>query len=368
MNFELMPAYKKFLFLLKCKGLKYAYNYAYFNLFWTARHPLISKLLYWKEAYPSYIEVEVTTRCNLRCVLCERTYWDEPNTDMTFEQFRMIVDQFPKLKWIGLTGIGESFMNKDFMKMLWHVKSKNIMVELYDTFYFINEKIARELLDMEIDIIFLSLDAATKETYEKIRIGSNFERVVNNMKTLVRLRGERNSVFPRMHFHFIVSKLNYHEIPQYIELVDSLGGREKFRIQFSRMLHEFSQTREFFMDVPPDIIAETDRKAKEAGIPVIWNLDAALNKKPVNQCVEWTMPFVFATGHVIPCCSGNEAGRRDFQKATALGNVFEQEFKDIWNGAKYRDLRKLLRQCKTPRPCIDCCLYELKKPAGRGHS
>ena len=64
------------------------------------------------------MEIEVTTRCNLKCIICEHTYWDEPNRDMSFEQFKGIVDQFPKLKWIGLTGIGESFINKDFMKML----------------------------------------------------------------------------------------------------------------------------------------------------------------------------------------------------------------------------------------------------------
>lgn len=360
MNFELMPVYKKLLFLLRTKGLKYTYNYIYFNALWTTRNPLITKLLFLLESYPSYIEVEVTTRCNLRCILCERTYWEEPNRDMTFEQFKMIIDQFPRLKWIGLTGIGESFMNKDFMKMLRYVKSKGVLVELYDTFYFIGEKISKELLDLGIDIIFLSLDAATKETYEKIRVGSDFDRVVSNVRTLIKLREEAGSIFPRMHFHFVVNKLNYHEIPQYIELIDSLSKREKFRIQFSRMLHEFKQTKDYFMDVPPEIIEETEKRAKEAGIPVLWNLDAACNKKPLHQCVEWTMPFIFVSGHVIPCCSANEAGRRDFQKASAMGNVFEQSFRDIWHGEKYNNLRRFLKQGEIPPACVDCCLYNLK--------
>jgi MoaA/NifB/PqqE/SkfB family radical SAM enzyme len=237
------------------------------------------------------------------------------------------------------------------------------LVELYDTFYFIDKKIAEELIELEIDIIFVSLDAATRETYERIRIGSSFDRVINNVRTMIKQREERNSVFPRLYFHFIVNKLNYQEIPQYIELVDSLSEHEKFRIQISRMLHEFDQTRDLFMDVPDKIIKETEKKAKDAGIPVVWNLDVASNKKPIQQCVEWTMPFIFVTGHVIPCCSGNEAGRRDFQKATALGNVFEQSFKDIWYGEKYKKLRELLKQGKIPPACIDCCLYDLNTPS-----
>lgn len=360
MNFELMPIHKKLFFLLREKGLRYTYNYIYFNALWTTRHPLITKLLHRLESYPPYIEIEVTTRCNLRCILCERTYWNEPGRDMSLEQFRMIVDQFPRLKWIGLSGIGESFMNKDFMAMLSYVKSRNIMVEMYDTFYFTDERTAKELIDMEVDIIFVSLDAATKETYEKIRVGSSFERVVNNVKTLIRLKEERNAAFPRLHFHFVVNKLNYHEIPLYIELVDSLSSREKYRIQFSRMLHEFEQTKDMFMEVPENIINETQRKAQEAGIPVIWNLDASCSKKRIDQCVEWTMPFIFVTGHVIPCCSTNEAGRRDFQKATALGNIFEQRFEDIWHGEKYTRLRKLLKEGRIPAPCVNCCLYDFR--------
>jgi MoaA/NifB/PqqE/SkfB family radical SAM enzyme len=316
-------------------------------------------MLHWWEPYPSYIEIEVTTRCNLRCILCERTYWDEPNKDMSFEEFKMIGDQFPRLKWIGLTGIGESFINKDFIKMLRYVKERNIFVEIYDTFFFIDEKISNELIDLGIDIIFVSLDAATKETYEKIRVGSNFERVINNIQTFIKLRRERKAAFPRLHFHFVVNKLNYHEIPQYIELIDSFSKEEKFRIQFSRMLHEFEQTKGFFMEVPEKIIQDTEFKARDKGIPVIWNLDIHTSKKPVYRCVEWTMPFIFVTGHVIPCCSGNEAGKRDFQKRTALGNIFEQNFKDIWNGEKYKQLRRSLKKGKVPLQCKNCCLYKV---------
>lgn len=345
-------------FWLKNKGFRCTWNLIYFNIFWVwiRKYPFLIRNLIRFAPYPFYIEIEVTTRCNLRCILCERTYWDEPNRDMSFEEFKNIVDQFPKLKWIGLTGIGESFINKDFMKMLRYVKSRKVYVELYDTFYFIDEKTAKELIEIGVDKIFISLDAATKETYEKIRIGSNFERVVNNVRNLHRLKREIDSHFPEIAFHYIINKYNLQEIPQYVDLVYSIA-QDKAEIQLTRMLHEYKEVRDLFVEIPDDVIKSAEKKAKDLGIHLVWNLDVSQNKPPINECIEWTMPFIFVTGHVIPCCSGNEAGNRDFQKKTALGNIFEQGFKEIWYGGKYKTLRKMLLQGKVPLQCKNCCLY-----------
>ncbi|MFC1755621.1 radical SAM protein, partial [Thermoproteota archaeon] len=131
--------------LIEEKGYRCAYNYIYYSAMYNTKNPFLIKLLQLLNPYPVYIEIEVTTRCNLRCIMCEHTYWKEKSQDMPFKDFKMIVDQFPHLIWIGLTGIGESFMNKDFLKMLRYVKSRKISVELFDTFYFIDNEIGQEI-------------------------------------------------------------------------------------------------------------------------------------------------------------------------------------------------------------------------------
>jgi MoaA/NifB/PqqE/SkfB family radical SAM enzyme len=279
---------------------------------------------------------------------------------MSFEEFKGIIDQFPSLRWIGLTGIDESFLNKDFMKMLRYVKSKNVYVELYDNFFLVDEKTADELIDMGIDRILISLDAATKETYEKLRVGSNFERVINNVENLFKLKKEKGNHYPEIDFHYIINKYNLQEVPQYVELVHSLADGEDAHIQFSRLLHEFKEIKNLFTEVSEETIDAASEKAKELGVGLLWNEDVPQTKPPISNCIEWTMPFIFATGDVIPCCAANEAGHRDFQKETALGNVFSQSFKDIWNGEKYKTLRKKLSKGEVPVQCIDCCAYNLK--------
>jgi radical SAM protein with 4Fe4S-binding SPASM domain len=279
---------------------------------------------------------------------------------MTFEEFKKIIDQFPGLKWIGLTGIGESFLNKDFLKMLRYVKSKGIYVEIYDNFYLIDEKTAKELVELSVDKIFISLDAATKEIYEKIRVGSDFERVTNNMRNLIRLKKESGKPFPELAFHCIINKLNIHEIPRYIELAFSISQGEQTVVQITRLLHKFKEIGDLFVEIPEDAVSAAEEKAKDLGVKLIWNRDVPGIKPPVSCCTAWLMPFIFATGHVIPCCTGNEAGRRDFQKETALGNIFEQNFRDIWKGEKYKNLRRMLSQNKVPLPCRDCSAFETK--------
>jgi len=279
---------------------------------------------------------------------------------MTYEQFMKIMSQFPKLKWIGLTGIGESFMHKDFLKMLKYCKSKNIYIELYDNFYFIDENKAKELIEMGVDKIFISLDVATKETYENIRVGSDFDRVTNNMRNLIRLKKEMKKYFPEVAFHCIINKLNIHEIPQYIELAAFLSQGEQANIQITRLLHKFKEINDLFVEIPEDMIKKAEEKAKELEVKLTWNSDVSLTKPDISNCTAWLMPFIFATGHVISCCNGNEAGRRNFQKAGSLGNVFEKDFKDIWNGEKYRNLRRMIREGNVPVQCNDCAAFETK--------
>lgn len=340
-------------------GIKYVYNYLHFNFFYAKQNKFITGLTHRLIKYPPYLEIEVTTRCNLKCIMCEHTYWQEKAQDMSFADFKRIIDEFPKLKWIGLTGIGESFMHKDFLKMLEYVKARRIYVELYDTFYFIDENTANKLIDLKIDMIKPSIDAATKQTYEKIRVNSDFNRVMDNIKNLLKLKQKRQSFFPELEFHYILSKANMHELNKYIELVGSLGGES---ILVTRFLHIFKEIEQLYTEVPDKLICEANKKAQEVGIKLHWSLDVPKHKPPISMCSVWIMPFIFLTGHVIPCCAANEANRRDFQKETSMGNIFEVEhFSEIWNGEKFRNVRKMIKRGLVPKPCIDCCLFNTRK-------
>jgi MoaA/NifB/PqqE/SkfB family radical SAM enzyme len=341
----------------KERGLKEALNYGLFRYSYAIHGPFVASVINRLAPYPTCVEIEVTTKCNLRCTMCEHTYWNEPNVDMTYNQFLHIMKQFPRLRWIGLTGIGESLMNKDFMKMVEYVKERKIYLELFDTFYFWDKVFSRKMVSLGLNRVVPSLDGATAATYESIRVNSKFDRVVQNLRDLFAVKRELKRKLPEVHFHFIVSKKNIDEMLPYLDLTKDIAQGEPISVQFTELLHGYEQIADQVVRIPDSLVSDVEKRACALGTKLNWNRNVNRVKPVFSRCTLWTMPFIFVSGHVIPCCGGNEANARQAQKDTSMGNIFEQDFKTIWNGAKYRALRKELGHGRVPSPCRNCPVF-----------
>ena len=311
------------------KGLKWAYNLTHFQvLYWTSNPELI-KFQYAKKQQPHYLEIEVSTTCNLKCTMCEHTHWNEKNQNMSFEDFKKIVNQFPQLKWLGMTGIGESYCNPEYPKMLEWIKKKGIYVENFDNFCFMDEEKVKQMVDLSMDKMYVSLDAATKETYEKIRVGANWEKVIENICRLDRYKKEKHSAFPELWFHFIVSKDNKHEMIKYLDMIHKLKIDVK-QVQFTILLHAYKEIEDKFVTLSDEEKAEVVSHAMKLGILATFNVNTGDCKSEKANCTAWTQPFIFVDGTMIQCCSMNEQNDRDWQRKTAIGNVLEKDINEIW--------------------------------------
>lgn len=349
--------------LVKRKRFRKLYNYLWVYPFWLnygLRTFLITKIfpLIKYDPFPYFLEIEPTTICPLKCTMCEHTYWNEEGKNLKFSDFKMTVDQFPRLKWLGLTGIGESFSNPDYVKMVEYISTTSRpIIELVDNFYLMNEERARRLIDCGVDIFFISMCGATKETSDKIMGNSDFNIVVKNIKNFVRIKRELNSFTPILNFHYILSKKNIHEALDYLDFIKSLNANE-WEVLYTPLLHGFKEIKqaELTKEEISDIMPKIKEKGKEIGIRVHFNECVNIHR-PISSCSNWIMPFIFVTGEVIPCCSMNEANNRERQKELSMGTVFSTSFKDIWYGQKYTEFRKLIRCNKTPAYCIGCPVY-----------
>lgn len=307
---------------------------------------------------PHSIELEVSTKCNLKCRMCEHTYWDEPGKDLSYEDFKKIVEQFPRLNFVGFSGIGSNFLNKDFLKMLRYLKSKSVFVEIFDPFYLVDEKAAKELVDLSIDLMWMSVDGATKETYEDLRVGSDFDRVINNVKNLIRLKKEMGKELPEIRFHYIVLKPNLHEMEKFVELIHSIADGETPMIQFSQLLHPFEEVKDLAADVPEDIKRRVNEKGKELGIDICWNEYQFREKPPIKNCYNWTMPYIYADGTVQPCCALQEQKDRPFLRKYSIGNVMEKPFTEIWKD-EHKKFRQMIHNNRVPPICTRCQIYDV---------
>ncbi|MGA2128775.1 MAG: hypothetical protein ABSG76_21805 [Xanthobacteraceae bacterium] len=78
---------------------------------------------------PVCLYLETTNRCNLPCTTCPRTFEElEPPANMSFDLFRRIVDQYPKIARVVLHGIGEPLMVPNLPRMIRYLKDRGTYV------------------------------------------------------------------------------------------------------------------------------------------------------------------------------------------------------------------------------------------------
>ena len=110
----------------------------------------------------------------------------------------------------------------------------------------------------------------------------------------------------------------------------------------------------------------TKARAEELGVSIAWNWNTEQEKPPIQMCTAWIMPYIFVSGHVIPCCVGNEANQRELQKKLSLGNVNERSFKEIWDSPEYKEFRMMIRRGETPPQCRDCGVFAVDRGLSGG--
>lgn len=381
-----MLDYRKTVFYLyKTKGFRAAYNFIYvklfvvegegsWGLFYLFLRPLFKIFPSLSERlcpYPSNLEIEMTTICNKKCIMCEHTYWkkgEQEQRHLTFREFKKIVDQFPNLKWVNLTGEGDAFLNPDYLKMISYLKKRRVPIFLVDSFDLINKDIAEKLLDLGVDGIWMSIDAATKKTYNKIKVGCNFDRAIKNFKYMLDLKKKKGIPIPEFCFRYTINKFNVHEMPKFVELIASLGTREEFgprsHIDFTGLLG-FKETQHLFVEkIPNEILEETIKRSKELNIPISFShIGKGKDLPPLHCCIAWYEPYILMGGYVMPCCSVLMSNKRPLLRKYAFGNLLEKPFREIWNSARYRKFRRMIpkKDGKVPVLCAGCRGYDTTK-------
>jgi radical SAM protein with 4Fe4S-binding SPASM domain len=304
---------------------------------------------------PRSIQIECTTRCNLKCTMCEISYWTEPGGDLEIEKLRTMLDHLPRLRRVDLTGIGEALMNRGFFKALKLLKSRGLYVTLNDNFTMMTEEAARRIVELGVDQIFLSLDGATKQTYEQIRVGANFEKVVGNARRLVEIKRQMGKKRPEVKVNAVVSAGNYREIPEIIDLSHDIGIG---MVQFVNVMIFENTAGLDTSAIQGEVQAkfhEALTRARRRGMLVKIEL---FDKRAVESCdFPWKRNFVSYDGYVHPCCYTTQTGDRAAQNQRSFGNLVTSPFERIWNSKSYASFRNKMKAGTLPRACEHCPKY-----------
>lgn len=301
---------------------------------------------------PLSIDIEPTNYCNLNCPHCQRTYWSKKNVNLDVNSFQRILDQFPHLSAVKLQGVGEPLLNNQLISMLKLGEKRGISMSFFSNGTVCNEKIAEQLLQLKDTQIIFSIDAATAEVFEKIRVGGDFEKILSNIKNLIQLRGNKNQ--PQVSIWTVITKENIHEIPDIVRLAKEL--RVDW-ITLQTFLSDWGKedvkghTDPIRVSVKSDrfiiVLKESQRIARENQVDLRIYYGNFLSKK--EKCYwPWTSAFIACNGDVVPCCVLSDSD------TIKMGNVFEKDFSEIWKSKKYQDFRDRIRTHNLPDFCKNC--------------
>lgn len=306
-----------------------------------------------------YAQIEPTTACNLRCVACDVAFTPKERIrQMTLSQFQAILGRLPFLQKVSLVGVGETLLNPNVGEMVRYAKARGIRIGFATNGTFLNADRPAQLIEAGVDWLNVSMDGATKATFERIRVGANFEQVVENIRNLMRVVGRRKR--PEVSVWFVARQDNLGELPALVRLVRTLG----VRTLCVQGLHFWGKTgwrSAWERQQPSADLIETRQKLQEAqavakavGVRFEYvNISDGAAERSCNW--PWRACYITVEGFVTPCCvHGTDPNVLNF------GNLLEQSFADIWNGERYREFR---RQLKSPSPhsiCVDCPSYGRK--------
>ncbi len=320
-------------------------------------------------APPVCLYLEVTNRCNLLCETCPRTFETlEPPADMSWDLFTRIVDQVPNVARAVLHGVGEPMLVKDLPRMVRYLKDRGTYVLFNTNGTLMQPKRFRELIDTGLDELRVSLDAADRASYRRVRGKDFFDRIVRDVGKFVAFQKATGATTPRVSLWLTGLKETVDQLPAFVRLAAEMGVTEVHlqRLVFDEAGYGMARADlSLFESARADetaAIAEAETIGRSLGV----TLDASGATEPGISLKRqedrawatcrrpWSLMYVTAHGRALPCCIA-PFSVRGYSNYT-LGDATQATLREIWNGAAYRDFRTSLLSDVPPAPCRNCGL------------
>lgn len=284
--------------------------------------------------FPLEVDIETLFRCNLKCPMCimslsrdELRHWGSPEVRMSFDGAKAIVAEVASAGGSALVlhGTNEPLLTKWLPDLVAYARAQGIVDVGFNTnATLLDERRARALISAGLTRLSISLDANTPETYAKVRVGGDFERVIRNVDRFFELRAELGTTLPVVTMCAVALKVNQHEIADFAARWAGVA--------------DFVNIQPFFN--PYDGTGRQEAEDSLRYHDSIGSVSAVSlgERSDVPADFRCSQPFqrivIRNTGELLPCCSW-------FGMRIPMGNVNESSIKEIWDSEKYREFRRL---------------------------
>lgn len=273
--------------------------------------------------FPPCIQIEPSSICNFRCIMCYQIdpfFHNKRSNNMGFmsiEMYRDIIDQIEgKIEAVSLASRGEPLLNKDIIKMIQYTSNKFLGFKINTNASLITEDFCHAILsNMDYGTVVFSVDSADEKSYEKIRKGGNFRKVVDKIKLFNQIK---NKNYPSSK---IITRVSGVKLNSSQKIVDM----ESFWLKY------VDQTG-FTKYTPWHSSYENE----------VHNI--------TGPCTDlWRRMFIWYDGTVNPC-------DYDYKSTLSVGNIKNTTISNLWHSGPYEELRKkhLSKLRNAVSPCYQC--------------
>jgi pyrroloquinoline quinone biosynthesis protein E len=302
---------------------------------------------------PIGIDLEPTTRCNLRCRLCQRAEGDWPERDLSSEQLDLILDPMPQLEQIKLQGMGEPLLHKGFFDLVRRARRRGIRVlSITNGTTLQSDKHQEQIIASGLDELQISIDGATAETHARWRGGADLDRIVDGLRRLVARRA--GAPRPQLGIWCVGNPDNLTELDALVDLAADLHvDTLTYQTHLSVWSQERWRTRLEPWRLDADVarvagpLAEASERADRTGVALtIYTGNRFTAERPCFW--PWESCFVSVEGYVTRCCIASDPRLHHF------GRIGDVPFAAIWNSPEYRGFRRAIRENRIPAICRPC--------------
>ena len=304
-------------------------------------------------------QIELTTRCPLRCKMCIRTESDDwQYQDMSLEDFKKILPYLKDVETVVLEGWGESLLYKDLSQCVSLVKTVGAQVGFVSSGMGLKENRVAELIEAGLDFVGFSIAGTTPETHDVIRVNSHLPEVLEAVRLFQEEKNRRKLLRPKIHLVFLMVKDNIQEVPSVPSFAQESGIEEVVLTNICHCINVWQEENRVFVWDSGDndyekIVKQAEANARSLKIRLKRPLLSAID---VSVCAENPLRnlYISAEGEVSPCVYLYPPLPSPFKRIfcgkeyrvdkASFGNIFREPFSAIWNGGPYEQFRKRFRE------------------------
>lgn len=324
----------------------------------------------------SYLVLETTNRCSLACVHCTVSEKGHPHHAQNgFLPLATARRLFADLAAVGARfdvlipfWLGEPLIHPDF-EAIWQASVRVAVehgvfgrIELHTNATHLDEAKRRALLNDAplTQVIHLTLDADSRDTYRCVKGQDRFESVVRNVEELLRARAATRARWPRVVLQYIVSEQNEAEIPAFRRRWEGLCRELGLPVVAGAQVVPGGDAVALFfrqLDCPtPEEQARQNAVYRAAmareglALPAPARSPTSLGGENLAPCgCLWKSPVVGWDGRLTTCT-------RDNRFENVVGNVLETPFPELWWGPRMAARRREAARGRYPDlpPCTRC--------------